>query len=275
MDFDLEDPLASFKEQQTCTISQLFASESDHMPSPNSLSSTHFHDSFRCETISLILQVQLSCNLDPFVAYLAINYLHRFMSRQEIPQGKPWLLRLVGISCLSLASKMKNTPLPFTIMQKEGCNFDAQSIERMELVILGALNWRMRSITPFPFLHFFTSLAEIKDQPLKQALKDRASEIIFNAHNDIKLLEYKPSTIAATALICASHELFPQQYSNIRASITACVYVNEETLSKCFDLMKEMVRMEGKELMIDSNTSFLSTETPVSVLERSTKRQRI
>ncbi|RDX76329.1 hypothetical protein CR513_43694, partial [Mucuna pruriens] len=84
MEFDLEDPLASFKEEQTFTISELFASESEHMPSPNCLRSTHFHV-FCCEAISLILQVQLSCNLDTFVAYLAINYLHRFMSSQEIP----------------------------------------------------------------------------------------------------------------------------------------------------------------------------------------------
>lgn len=73
--------------------------------------------------------------------------------------------------------------------QKQGCNFDAQSIQKMELVILGALNWRMRSITPFPFLHFFISLAEIKDQSLKQALKERASEIIFNAHNGTSYIQ--------------------------------------------------------------------------------------
>ncbi|KAK7327989.1 hypothetical protein VNO77_22083 [Canavalia gladiata] len=273
MEFDLEDPLASFKEEQSFAMSQLFASESDHMPSPNCLSSTHFRVSFRCQAISLILQVQLSCNLDPFVTYLAINYLHRFMSSQEIPQGKPWFLRLVVISCLSLASKMKNTTFSFSDMQKEGSNFEAQSIQNMELLILGALKWRMRSITPFSFLHFFISSAGIKDQSLKQALKKRASEIIFNAQNDIKLLEYKPSTIAATALIFVSHELLPQQYPILRASITACEYLDEETLSKCLDLMQEIVRMEANKLMID--TSFLSTETPVSVLERSTKRQRI
>ncbi|KAL2589183.1 hypothetical protein AAZV13_13G213600 [Glycine max] len=271
MEFDLEDPLVSLEEEQTFTISELFASESEHVPSPNCLSSTHFHV-FCGEAISLILQVQVSCKLDQFVAYLAINYLHRFMSCQEIPQGKPWFLRLLVISCLSLASKMKNTTLSILDMQKEGCYFKAQSIQRMELLILGALKWRMRSITPFSFLHFFISLAEIKDQSLKQTLKNRASEIIFNAQNGIKFLEYKPSTIAATSLIFASHELFPQQYSTLRASITACEYL-DETLSKCFDLMQDMMRMEAKELMAD--TSFLSTETLVSVLERNTKRQRI
>ncbi|XP_029125073.1 putative cyclin-D6-1 [Cajanus cajan] len=273
MEFDLEDPLVNLEEEQTFTISKLFASESDHMPSPNCLSSTHFHVSFRSEAISLILQVQFSCNLDLIVAYLAINYLHRFVSSQEIPPGKPWFLRLLVISCLSLASKMKNTTISFLDTQKEGCNFKVQNIQKMELLILGALKWRVRSITPFSFLHFFLSLAEIKDQTLKQALKERASEIIFNAQNDIKFLEYKPSTIAATALIFASHELFPKQYSILRASITACEYLDEEMLPKCFDLMQGMLRMEAKKLMMD--TRFLSTVTPVSVLERNTKRQRI
>ncbi|KOM53861.1 hypothetical protein LR48_Vigan09g252000 [Vigna angularis] len=272
MEFDLEDPLVSLEEEQPFTVSELFASESDHMPSPNYLSLTHFHV-FCFEAISLILQVQLSYKLDPFVAYLAINYMHRFTSSQEIPKGNPWYLRLVVVSCLSLASKMKNTTLPFLEMLKEGCNFKVQSIQRMEPLILGALKWRMRSITPFSFLRFFISLAEIDDHSLKQALKERASAIIFNAQNDIKLLEYKPSTIAATALIIASHELLPHQYSILRASIISSEYLDEETLSKCFDLMQEMIRTVAKEL--DTERCFLRTETPGSVLERNTKRQRI
>jgi len=44
---------------------------------------------------------------------------------------------------------------------------------------------------------------------------------------DIKLLEYKPSTIAATALITASHELLPHQYSILRASIISSEYLDE------------------------------------------------
>ena len=58
MELNLEDPLASFEENQACTILELFASESDHMPSPKCLSSTDFHVSFRCEAVSLILQVK-------------------------------------------------------------------------------------------------------------------------------------------------------------------------------------------------------------------------
>ncbi|KAK7319591.1 hypothetical protein RJT34_04314 [Clitoria ternatea] len=262
MEFDLEDSISSIKEHQTCPISELFHSESDYMPPPNYLSSTDFPLSFRCEAIFFILKVQFSCNLDPFVSYLAINYLDRFMSKQEIPQEKPWLLRVIVIACLSLASKMKNTSFSPSTFQKEGYVLEAQSIQKMELVILGALDWRMRPITPFPFLHFFISVYELNDPSVKQALKLRASEIILNTHNDVKFWEYKPSTIAASALIYATHELFPLQCSTLRASITACEYLDEEMLSKCFNFMQEM----KVEAIID--TSFVSREIPVNVLEK-------
>lgn len=122
MEFDLEDPLVSLEEEQPFTVSELFASESDHMPSPNYLSLTHFHV-FCFEAISLILQVklclcnrfispsfvshllhfvmflqvQLSYKLDPFVAYLAINYMHRFMSSQEIPVSRYLMMPMLSL----------------------------------------------------------------------------------------------------------------------------------------------------------------------------------
>ena len=64
-----------------------------------------------------------------------------------------------------------------------GFTFDTQTINRMELVVLDAMNWRMRSITPFSFVHFFISLFELNDPSSSQPLKDRATEIIFKAQN--------------------------------------------------------------------------------------------
>jgi cyclin D6 len=67
--------------------------------------------------------------------------------------------------------------------EEAGFIFDTQTINRMELLILDALNWRMRSITPFSFVHFFISILELKDPSSSQPLKDRATEIIFKAQN--------------------------------------------------------------------------------------------
>ena len=51
----------------------------------------------------------------------------------------------------------------------------------METLVLGALKWRMRSITPFSFMPLFISLFKLKDPPLTQALKARAVQILFKA----------------------------------------------------------------------------------------------
>ncbi|KAE9457768.1 hypothetical protein C3L33_10339, partial [Rhododendron williamsianum] len=159
---------------------------------------------------------------------------------------------------------MKETEYSVSDIQNdEGFIFDMETIERMELLILGALQWRMRSITPFSFINFFISLFKFKDPPLVQALKARATEIIFKAQNDIRLLEFRPSIIAASALLSASHELFPLQFPCFRKAISSCSYVNEENLVNCWNLMQE-IAMDGYESVWEGVSS---SNTPVNVLD--------
>ncbi|XAR53415.1 hypothetical protein NMG60_11021960 [Bertholletia excelsa] len=81
--------------------------------------------------------------------------------------------RLSAVSSLSLDAKMEKFQLSLSDIQgDDGFKFDAQSVQRMELHILATLNWRMRSITPFSFLHFFLSLFDLEDPQLTRALKD-------------------------------------------------------------------------------------------------------
>ncbi|KAA8526447.1 hypothetical protein F0562_008350 [Nyssa sinensis] len=269
MEFDLENPLPTFQDLHFDSVPSLFRIESDHMPSHTyspsflQLQATDFDISFRRETISLILH--FSHNFDTFLSYLAVNYLDRFLSTQSIMEGKPWVLRLLAISCVSLALKMRRREFSITdILQDGGFIFDAQTIHRMEFLILGALKWRMRSITPFSFINFFISLFKFKDPPLGQALKARATEIIFKAQHDMKLLEFKPSIIAASALLSASHELFPLQFPSFIKAISNCSYVNKNKLFSCCNVMQE-IAMEGYESVLDM---LPSSSTPVTVFHQ-------
>ncbi|KAF8081742.1 hypothetical protein N665_0869s0022 [Sinapis alba] len=119
--------------------------------------------------------------------------------------------------------------------------FDAQMIERMENVILGALKWRMRSVTPFSFFSFFLSLFELKEDPLvlKHSLKSQATDLTLNLQHDIKFLEFKPSVIAAAALLFASSELCPLQFPCFSNRIYQCTYVNKDELMKCYKAIQE------------------------------------
>lgn len=258
MEFDLEDPFTTLKQIESYdSITKLFSVESAHMSMQEDDS---FFTAFRQDAIALFLQMQYSCNFDPFTTYLAVNYMDRFIFRKEIPRGKPCILRLLVISCVSLAAKMREKEFSSSDFQnEEGFIFDIQTIQRMELLILDALNWRMRSITPFSFIHFFMSFFNFKNASFNQVLKARATSIIFQAQNETTLLHFKPSTMAASALLLASHELFPLQFPSFKDSISSYEYINKEKLLNCFNAIQEMVINEGNESS--------STRTPLSILD--------
>ncbi|TYG80583.1 hypothetical protein ES288_D02G228400v1 [Gossypium darwinii] len=254
MELDLENPLSNVNDLfPAASTPSLFLLESHHMPTLyyiNTLKATHLDISVRREAISSISQ-----------------------------QPNTWVLRLVAISCVSLAAKMMKTDFSLADFQGDGgFMFDAQTVERMEYLILGALKWRMRSITPLSFVSFFVSLFKVKDPPLKQALKARAVEIIFKAQFDTKLLEFKPSTIAASAVLSASHQLFDgKQFPSFKKAISSCSYVNKENMVKCTNWVEE-IAMEGSESIWDyqhicSSGSEITTVTPRT--EGDMKRRKI
>ncbi|XP_028795783.1 putative cyclin-D6-1 isoform X1 [Neltuma alba] len=261
MEFDLENPLQNFCDPP----SSLFLIESHHIPPQTyfrTLKSRDFDITVRREVISLIYQ--LSCTFDPLLSYLAVNYVDRFLANQGISQPKPWILRLLAVSCLSLAAKMTRTEFSVSDIQGEGgMIFEAPTVRRMELLILGALKWRMRSITPFSFVPFFIALLRLKDLPLRHVLKERATEIIIRSQKEIRLLEFKPSVVAASALLSASHELLPFQYPCFLRAIFDCAYVNKENILKCNNVIQD-ITMEGNESAFDLVSS---SETPINVLD--------
>ncbi|KAK7272330.1 hypothetical protein RJT34_28854 [Clitoria ternatea] len=269
-EFDLENPLGNFHDLPFDAVPSLFLIESDHIPPPNysqSLKASDFDISVRRDVVSLISQ--LSCTFDPVLPYLAINYLDRFLANQGILQPKPWANKLLAISCFSLAAKMLKTEYSATDVQAllnhgdGGVIFGTQTIQRMEALVLGALQWRMRSITPFSFIHFFSNLFRLKDPALIHVLKDRTSEIILKSQREIKVLEFKPSTVSASALLYASHELFPFQYPCFLRAISDCSYVDKESVLQCYDIIQDIAR-EDYESVFNVNSS---SDTPVNVLD--------
>ncbi|CAI9090364.1 OLC1v1025127C1 [Oldenlandia corymbosa var. corymbosa] len=262
--FDLENPLPisddSLSVNESRPYSLLFSIEDDYIPCNKYSQECHPH--LRQETFSSILQI--SHKSDRFSSYLAINYLDRFLSSQPFLEGRPWILRLVAVACVSLALKMRKTEsvsiMDLQINAGGGFMFDCKTIEKMELLVLGALKWRMRSITPFSFINYFITLFQFKDLPSMQALKSRATEIMFKAQNETKLLEFKPSILSASALLSASHELFPLQFPSFKESILSCSYVNKDTFLRCYIMTQDLA-------MEDYESALETAYTPANVLD--------
>ncbi|XP_039137046.1 cyclin-D2-1-like isoform X1 [Dioscorea cayenensis subsp. rotundata] len=225
----------------TTPILSLLSSEHSFLPSlPHllSLNPTLLHHS-----ISYILKVSDLLHFRPVTPYLAINYLHRFLSSHSLPDaqgesgnGGGWALQLLTVACLSVAMKMVETHLPLLIdlqLLEPRFIFDTLTVRRMELLLMTALCWRLRAITPFDFLDFASSSA------LSSDARRFAGELIVNTSRVVDFLGFPPSIIAAAAIVCAQRRADPSAVHDDDLLGFLGDSVCKETVMGCCQLMHQ------------------------------------
>ncbi|CAA6657544.1 unnamed protein product [Spirodela intermedia] len=205
-------------------IDDLFATELQHMPRSDYIA--RFQDgsldcTARQSAINWILEVHAFYRFLPVTASLAINYLDRFLSSQALPRGLGWPWQLLSVACLSVAAKIEETHVPLL----------PRTVRRMELLLMAALQWRMRSVTPFDFVSYFGSLlpTDCTEGEGCLPLLRRASNLILVSHHVVDFLGFRPSAVAAAALLCAFGE-------NIEDSSPFFDIVTKEMVDDCRQL---------------------------------------
>ncbi|GFS35223.1 similar to CYCLIN D3;2 [Actinidia rufa] len=116
-------------------------------------------DFARREAIEWVLKVNAYYSFSALTAVLAVNYFDRFVLSFQIQREKPWMSQLAAVACLSLAAKVEETQVPLLLdLQVEETKyvFEAKTIQRMEILVLSTLQWRMNPVTPLSFLDHIT-----------------------------------------------------------------------------------------------------------------------
>ncbi|XP_059661545.1 putative cyclin-D6-1 [Cornus florida] len=140
---------------------------------------------------------------------------------------------LIAFSCLSLAWKMRT--VRFNLRELlDSLNFrnlPVVEVKKTELRIFSTLDWRMRSTTAFCFVDFFVSSLNI-DNDSEQDLKRRViNNVLKKMHTDIEFTKFRPSIMAASALIAESTSSGPR--IDLRQAFAP--YVNMDELNRCAD----------------------------------------
>ncbi|PON66786.1 Cyclin [Parasponia andersonii] len=195
--------------------------------------------SARLEAVNWILTVHAYFQFRPETAYRCVNYLDRFLLSTTLPKGKGWPLQLLSVACLSLAAKMEETSVPLLLdlqTKEPKFKFNPQTIQRMELMVMAVLKWRLRLMTPFDFVHHFISkLSSIGFQSEcdQNHVVSHTSDIIVQTCQVIDFLDYSPPAIAAAAVICGADRYVDDE-------IFGCFHhrVRREKVRKCYNLMK-------------------------------------
>ncbi|KAM3258055.1 hypothetical protein ACQJBY_050037 [Aegilops geniculata] len=190
----------------------------------------------RMDAVDWIWKVHTHYGFGPVTACLALNYMDRFLSLYQIPEGKAWMTQLLSVACLSLAAKMDETSVPQSIDLLVAGDaryvFEAKTIQRMELLVLSTLKWRMQAVTPFSYLDYFLHQLSGGNAPSRQAVRE-ATELILCISRGTSCLEFRPSEIAATVAAAVAGE------KHAAHKPACCTHVDKERVLSCHEAMMQ------------------------------------
>ncbi|KAK2972329.1 hypothetical protein RJ640_014387, partial [Escallonia rubra] len=249
--------------------------EQSYMPGPgyaDHLESNDLIKVARFRAIQWFIHSRRRLNLSMGTVFSAANYFDRFISANQCHGWKYWMVELLSVACLSIASKFGETaPPPLNETQMEGLDHEFQSslIQQMELTVLKNLEWRLGCITSSSYVEVLTWNIEFLIKPLSlEDLTVRLTELLLRALLDYKLLAFRPSVVALSALSCLLEENFPSTTGACLAQLTSLISEEQmENISKCKKTMNEKLVDQLQNLAAPLH-SFSYPSSPVTVLTR-------
>lgn len=196
----------------------------------------------RMEAVEWMLKVNAHYGFTALTAILAINYLDRFLSSLHFQRDKPWMIQLAAVTCLSLAAKVEETQVPLLLdLQVEDTKyvFEAKTIQRMELLVLSTLQWRMNPVTPLSFLDHIIRRLGLKTHLHWEFLR-RCERLLLSVVADSRFVGYLPSVLAAATMLHVIHQVDPCNSTEYQNQLLGVLNLNREKVKDCYELIGEL-----------------------------------
>ncbi|XVE94960.1 hypothetical protein REPUB_Repub02eG0054900 [Reevesia pubescens] len=199
----------------------------------------------RREAVEWILKVNAHYSFSALTAVLAINYLDRFLFNFRIQSEKPWMTQLAAVACLSLAAKVEETQVPLLLdiqVEESKYVFEAKTIQRMEILVLSTLQWKMNPVTPLSFLDYIARRLGLKDHLCLEFLR-RCDRILLYVISDSRFMCYLPSVMAAATMLHIVDSVEPNLRVEYQNQLLGILGIDKEKVDECCKL----IRVEGNQ----------------------------
>ncbi|KAF5444349.1 hypothetical protein F2P56_036834 [Juglans regia] len=218
----------------------LFCKEQEEAHLDNSIAETDSAISVaRREAVEWMLKVNVHYGFSALTATLAINYLDRFLTSLHFQREKPWMIQLVAVACLSLAAKVEETQVPLLLdLQVEDTNyvFEAKTIQRMELLVLSTLQWKMHPVTPHSFLDHIIRRLGMKSHLHWEFLR-RCEHVLLSVVSGSRFVRYLPSVLAAATMMHVIDQVEPCNPIEYKNQLLGILKISKEKVNDCYNLM--------------------------------------
>ncbi|XP_076918046.1 cyclin-D3-3-like [Bidens hawaiensis] len=195
----------------------------------------------RQESVDWMIRVSNYYGFVALTTVLAVNYFDRFVSSSHFQMGngnnnKPWMNQLTAVACLSLASKVEEIQTPLLMdLQVEGAKFvfESKTIMKMELLVLGSLQWKMNSVTPLLFADYVMRRLGLVAHCQRSEIVRRSERTVLAVINDSRSLLYPPSVIAAATMSLVIKEIDPDNAFDYLNQLKDFLEISEEKVNEC------------------------------------------
>lgn len=225
--------LSSKEKQQHCSLETSDSSSSSHSVLG------------RCEAVQWMLKVNAHYGFSPLTSILAINYLDRFLSsslHSQKENNKPWMIQLVAVTCLSLAAKVEETHVPLLLdlqVEESKYVFEAKTIQRMELMVLSTLQWKMNPVTPISFLDHIIRRLGLKTHLHWEFLK-RCELLLLSIVSDWRFVRYLPSVLATATMLHVINQIEPCNPIDYQNQLLSVLKISKEEVKECYEMIFEI-----------------------------------
>ncbi|CAL4905540.1 unnamed protein product [Urochloa decumbens] len=227
----------------------------------------------RLAAVKWILETRGFFGFGHRTAYLAIAYFDSFLLRRRVDrEAMPWAARLLSVACVSVAAKMEERQAP-ALSEFDAGDYDfcPASIRRMELLVLSTLGWRMGAVTPFDFLPCFASrLHPHGGAGAGGRAAVKAIDFIFATAQAGSVLDHRPSTVAAAAILAATYGpalLTKEALDSKMSHLSPSCLIDKEQVHACYSMMVgDMNRRGNKRSLPCSGSDEVATSAYDSVL---------
>ncbi|KAL7262224.1 hypothetical protein ACSBR1_000572 [Camellia fascicularis] len=195
----------------------------------------------RRAAVEWLLKVNAHYSFSALTAVLAVNYLDRFLFSFHFQREKPWMTQLAAVACLSLAAKVEETEVPLLLdLQVEDSRyvFEAKTIQRMEMLVLSTLQWKMNPVTPLSFLDHITRRLGLKNGLCCEFLK-RCESILLCIISDSRFMFYLPSVLSTATMLLVFSSLEPCLAVEYQNQLLGILQIDKDKVEDCYKLMLE------------------------------------
>ncbi|XP_077225413.1 cyclin-D3-1-like [Tasmannia lanceolata] len=243
----------------------------------------------RREAVQWMLRVNAHYSFSPLTAVLSVNYLDRFLASFHFKRDNPWMMQLTAVASLSLAAKVEETHVPLLLdlqVEESRYVFEAKTIQRMELLVLSTLKWKMNPVTPLSFIHHIIRRLGLKTLLHWDFLRS-CERLLLSLIPDSRFVSYLPSVFAAATMLHVINQLEPCNPVHYKDQLMDVLNISKEKVEGCFQLILEQSSSGNKRKypleppspkgVVDSsfscedssNDSWASSSEPSSVLKKS------